>query len=170
MLITILLERLREMDSLKGLVYFISAADDNSAVKIGVTVGCAFTRMTNIQACSPLSLRLLGVTKGGRVGEAFWHQVFDEHRFRGEWFDLSDVNLREFFGENPGLKDIPIQVRNSLPMSAGYCSCVDCELRKIYAVIPKRKLCERCHVEIEAGRRCATCEIKEVQRVMNGVL
>lgn len=76
-----------------GWVYFIHAPEVGR-VKIGIAVNPP-KRLMELQVGSPVSLRLLGVIKGGEQEEAELHSEFYDLRIQGEWFRAAS-DLMEF--------------------------------------------------------------------------
>lgn len=74
-----------------GVTYFIGG--DTGAIKIGRTVNLA-TRLKDIQACSPIPVRVLA-TRQGADREKLYHRLFSGHRQHGEWFDRHPDILAE---------------------------------------------------------------------------
>lgn len=70
-------------------VYFISC---EQFIKIGFS-GSARKRMADLQASTPFELRLIGLIPGGEFVEGRLHNIFDDHRHRGEWFRSSPALL-----------------------------------------------------------------------------
>lgn len=46
--------------------------------------------MSSLQTGSPFPLYLVGTMKGCKKKEAYLHEVFEDERVSGEWFDVSD--------------------------------------------------------------------------------
>lgn len=67
-----------------SLVYFIEAIGA-AAVKIG-TAADLKKRLNTLQTASPMPLRVLGTTPGGRDAEQTLHRRFAHLKLRGEWF------------------------------------------------------------------------------------
>ena len=155
----------------RGLVYFISADDDNSIVKIGMTTRCAFLRMADLQTGYPYELHLIGVTRGGQVGERFWHKYFAASRLRGEWFDFTDIDIEKFLCECENLKRIPALVKGSLPVEIGVCSCAYCALEEIEKKpeLERRPWgCMRCNRLITKGDICNPCQMRYLKKLADG--
>lgn len=70
-------------------IVYVIGADASTLVKIGNTVSLP-TRLNNLQAGSPVKLRLLQTFPGGEPVERRLHLHFREQRRHGEWFDLGD--------------------------------------------------------------------------------
>ena len=141
----------------QGLVYFVSSDDDNLTVKIGMTKKCALTRLVALQVSHANKLHLLGVTRGGRVGEAYWHSYFAERRIRGEWFDFGDFDIENFLSKCEKLEDMPITVRNSLPVKVGICSCMKCAVEKLEKLPSQNKRCKFCTQNAGIRDCCKKC-------------
>lgn len=78
----------------RGQIYFISGADK---IKIGLTVGPSENRLVQIQANSPVALKLLGFVDSDNVYELEreLHIKFSSLHAFGEWF-YSGVELLEY--------------------------------------------------------------------------
>lgn len=72
----------------RGTVYFLQCPAANGAIKIGVTLKLA-ARLRSLEDTIPCALRLLATVAGGRALEAQLHELFADHRLRGEWFSPS---------------------------------------------------------------------------------
>jgi hypothetical protein len=68
-----------------AVVYFLGA--ENGLVKIGYASDF-MRRLPKIALGSPLPLRPLAITPGGRVEERAYHARFKHLRRHGEWFEL----------------------------------------------------------------------------------
>lgn len=80
-------------------VYFIQSGL-SGPIKIGVTSGSAYSRLTSLQTGSPETLYLVGVVKGwGAKEESRIHSAFESYRLRGEWF-RADTELLKFIRNN----------------------------------------------------------------------
>lgn len=79
--------RARTSTPSEGLVwiYFIQEGDDGP-VKIGSTTKTVERRLSALQGSNPRELRLLAAVQTGVALEREFHEVFAEHRIRGEWF------------------------------------------------------------------------------------
>jgi len=66
-------------------IYFVQPASAG-LIKIGATKRLK-KRFEEMQATSPVRLRVVGVAKGGHRQERALHAHFDEHRAHGEWFN-----------------------------------------------------------------------------------
>lgn len=74
-------------------VYFIQAGTDGP-IKIGYAASVA-DRLSQIQTCNPIELRLLGVVRGAARGlEMLLHREFGDAHVRGEWFCPTKTLLR----------------------------------------------------------------------------
>ncbi|HEY9578248.1 MAG TPA: GIY-YIG nuclease family protein [Rhizorhapis sp.] len=71
--------------------YFIGG--DTGAIKIGRSVNAA-VRLKDIQACSPIPVRLLATRRGGSR-EKLYHKLFAAHRLHNEWFSRHPDILAE---------------------------------------------------------------------------
>lgn len=71
-------------------VYAIGAPGEHPHVKIGTTVNVA-RRLGELNATSPIHLRVLWTTSGGRELERALHKHFADRRCHGEWFDFTGV-------------------------------------------------------------------------------
>jgi hypothetical protein len=71
------------------LIYFI-AAGHNGPIKIG-SAKRPDERLKELQTGSPQTLYILAVREGDRNTEAAFHQVFEPHRIRGEWFKREPI-------------------------------------------------------------------------------
>lgn len=80
-----------------SVVYFIQAAD--GPIKIGHAVNVE-NRLIRLQIGNAQPLKLLGVKQGGVAIEKSYHQRFNEHRIRGEWFHPHPDILNEVRGRN----------------------------------------------------------------------
>lgn len=72
----------------KRYVYFVGA-DGCDLVKIGWTMDVR-RRMADLQCGSPIPLKCLKVTRGGRGLESHLHAEFAPERRHGEWFYLTE--------------------------------------------------------------------------------
>jgi hypothetical protein len=72
--------------------YFIGG--DRGLIKIGHSID-PVTRLADIQACSPIRLRILALRAGGADREAAYHQEFFDFREHGEWFRREPRLMRE---------------------------------------------------------------------------
>lgn len=75
----------------RGLTYFIGG--DVGAIKIGRSVNLD-VRLKDIQACSPIPLRVLA-TRPGVARERLYHKRFAHCRLHGEWFERTPDILAE---------------------------------------------------------------------------
>jgi hypothetical protein len=73
-------------------VYFIGP--DHGPVKIGLTTNVS-QRLDHLQTGSPYELKVLAVVPAGRSLERAYHDSFDRHRLRGEWFERAPDILDE---------------------------------------------------------------------------
>jgi hypothetical protein len=73
----------------KAVVYFIDAIGGNR-IKIGRTMRLS-ARLRNLQAMSPLELRVIHSLSGSHDLERALHIQFKEHRLHGEWFAAEPV-------------------------------------------------------------------------------
>ena len=72
-----------------GCVYFIGSMDMRQ-VKIGYTSESEpGSRKRNIQVCSPWPMSVIGYCRGNQALERALHAHFDQFRWSGEWFFLS---------------------------------------------------------------------------------
>jgi hypothetical protein len=83
-------------------VYFIGS--DEGMIKIGVA-GDPKARLRDLQAGSPVKLRILATTTGGQAGEGAYHKRFADLRAHGEWFERHDDILAEIARLSPGDSD-----------------------------------------------------------------
>lgn len=67
------------------MIYFIQACGGDNLIKIGVSRAPA-ERLSSLLTASPVDLKLLLVTLGGRSEERALHVRFASARVRGEWF------------------------------------------------------------------------------------
>lgn len=86
------LHRIADEKKRFGKCYFIGG--EAGHIKIGYSVDVP-ARLTAIQACSPIPLKVLAVIDGGEPREAAYHAQFREHRRHGEWFDRHPAILAE---------------------------------------------------------------------------
>jgi hypothetical protein len=85
-------------------VYFLQGID-GGPIKIGHTVGDVRERIGQIQYCSPVKLRVIGVISGvGPRYEQDLHFKFKGLRLHGEWFEPS-VELLNFVTDHAVLWD-----------------------------------------------------------------
>jgi hypothetical protein len=96
-----------------GLAYLIRA-ESSGAVKIGVAVDPA-KRLGSLQIGSPEPLSLIGVIPGGRPQELRLHEQFADRRIRGEWFRLTEDDIRSIVGLMP-----PGRIRPEYPPEFAY--------------------------------------------------
>lgn len=74
-----------------SVIYFVQGVD-GGPVKIGVSQNAAH-RLKDLQAHSPVKLRLLGVAPGTIFEERKVHERLAAHRLHGEWFaDCAEVH------------------------------------------------------------------------------
>lgn len=66
-------------------VYFIQS-DETGPIKIGVTNNIMY-RLSMLQTGSPYQLHIRALQPGDVSIERAYHQVFEEHRISGEWFE-----------------------------------------------------------------------------------
>jgi hypothetical protein len=78
------------------MIYFIQGAD---LVKIGYTHEPIEKKLREVQAFSPVELRLVALLDGGRLEEAELHKRFAKARRHSEWFILTD-GVCEFVEEH----------------------------------------------------------------------
>lgn len=71
-------------------IYFIRCSD---FIKIGTAVSVR-ERMSNLSACNPLPLTLLGHIPGSRAAEKSIHALLSAYRHKGEWFNASPGLVR----------------------------------------------------------------------------
>jgi len=84
-----------------GETYFIGG--DVGAIKIGRSTRLAI-RFKDIQACSPIPLRILAVRKGASR-EKLYHDLLAPFRLHGEWFERHPTVLAEIARLTPIPKD-----------------------------------------------------------------
>jgi hypothetical protein len=74
------------------MIYFVEAVGLDR-VKIGTVKDdrALAARLEAFATASPVKVRLLGVTEGGRDEERALHDRFAVHRVRGEWFALAPI-------------------------------------------------------------------------------
>lgn len=84
-------------DEDSGYVYFVQPLAGGD-IKIGFSLH-PVTRIVRLQGSSPVRLRCLGVTLGGRRREHEVHTRFHELRVRGEWFK-PDETLMAYITEH----------------------------------------------------------------------
>ena len=83
-----------------GFVYFIVIGDPYlTHVKVGFTRKNPFARMANLQTGCPFKMRMLGYVFGNEAMEAELHDVLENYRKEGEWFEYSDYVARVIDGE-----------------------------------------------------------------------
>lgn len=76
--------------STSGYVYWIQAVPEGP-IKIGWAVN-PLKRLGELQRMSPVTLTLLGASRGSLIEEKAFHRTLSEHRLHGEWFlPCSDV-------------------------------------------------------------------------------
>jgi hypothetical protein len=75
-----------------GACYFMGG--DKGAVKIGFSEDVE-KRLREIRPHSPIPLRILAATHGGRMREAHYHWKFRRLRLHGEWFRRTPGLMRE---------------------------------------------------------------------------
>jgi hypothetical protein len=74
-------------------VYFITTEEPDGPIKIGLSFRPE-RRMAEMQAHSPVKLKLIGHIPGSYPHEDFLHDRFKKYRLHGEWFSgeiLEDV-------------------------------------------------------------------------------
>lgn len=76
-----------------GYIYFLSG---EGYVKIGKTTNLD-NRMSNLKLCLPFKVELLHTIKSKDINkdEATLHEIFATKRTNGEWFKLSDEDIKE---------------------------------------------------------------------------
>ena len=65
-------------------IYFLQGVD-GGPIKIGISKSIR-ARIKQIQANSPVQLRVIGLCRGTSRDEANFHKQFAEFRLHGEWF------------------------------------------------------------------------------------
>ena len=85
------------------LVYLMRRASDG-AVKIGSS-RCPVDRRSDVERDCGSSVELLGVAPGGYSLEAYLHDFFSKACVGGEWFQLSDANVRWILDHTPPVSD-----------------------------------------------------------------
>jgi hypothetical protein len=78
--------------SRRGHVYFLGG--DEGPIKIGHS-SCVAARFRDIQACSPVPLKLFATRQGGPIRESAYHALYAAHRLHGEWFERHPDILAE---------------------------------------------------------------------------
>lgn len=81
------------MSALATRIYFIK--DPRGFVKIGITSGPVFARLSELQVGNPTALRIMGTAVGSRTQEQALHEKYKTLRVRGEWFKLRPTLQRE---------------------------------------------------------------------------
>jgi hypothetical protein len=85
------------------MIYFVEALGAD-AIKIGYTRGLAdgtaHDRISNMQSCCPLKLKLWATVPGSYDYETELHRRFTDDWIRGDWFRASPA-LREFIARFP---------------------------------------------------------------------
>lgn len=76
-------------------VYFITV-EGQSVVKIGTTEVHPAARLSMLQTGCPQKLILLGSCPGTSRDEHAAHRALAKYKIRGEWFDYSELRVREF--------------------------------------------------------------------------
>lgn len=91
-------------------VYFVQAGDEFGPVKIGITNNIK-KRLEMLQTGSPVKLRCLSLIDfesepRAREAESSLHEMFDDLRLEGEWFEWHDdfVDLLKGFIQIPKLR------------------------------------------------------------------
>lgn len=70
-------------------VYFITTVTHvGTYLKIGVASN-PFQRLNELQTANPMPLKLISYTPGGMEVEKVFHNIWKDHRRRGEWFSAS---------------------------------------------------------------------------------
>jgi len=82
--------------------------------KIGTTIN-PLRRWHQVQVHSPWDLRVFAVIPGGYELEAEIHKQLDEHRTRGEWFEMSRIEMFELLQELEGRSAIAQEMFPELP-------------------------------------------------------
>lgn len=80
------------------MIYFIQDSA-TLLVKVGYTSGDVSRRLAALQTACAASLRLLGQVPGSREREGNLHERFAAQRERGEWFRISEEQVRELLLE-----------------------------------------------------------------------
>lgn len=78
-----------------GFVYFITIGDPYPThVKVGYTKKNPLARMRDLQTGCPFKMNMLGFAFGNQPMETQLHDVFEDYRKEGEWFEFSDYVAR----------------------------------------------------------------------------
>lgn len=74
----------------EGLIYFVSATDDEYQIKIGFCAGDMSKRLAELQIGNPVLLVILATHPGTYAQEQAVHAKLANVRMIGEWFERSD--------------------------------------------------------------------------------
>ena len=86
------MRRIKTKEKPKSL--YLMKDKSNGYYKIGISQDCKY-RESTLQSEKP-DIKLVGEWKGLDKHERAWHDYFKKYNTRGEWFDLSKVQV-EFF-------------------------------------------------------------------------
>jgi hypothetical protein len=81
-----------------SMIYFIRQAETNY-IKIGYTGGDVYKRLATLQTGSPHKLKIMFVINGDRNREKKLHSLFSDYFISGEWFDMPEYKLIQFYNE-----------------------------------------------------------------------
>lgn len=89
-----------------NIVYFVESKRTRY-IKIGFTEKFKF-RLAQLRSAEKHQIRVLALVCGDRVAEAFFHELFSDHRAYGEWFkphhDIKKaISLINLTGSFPGM-------------------------------------------------------------------
>jgi hypothetical protein len=76
-----------------GWIYLVQ--EESGYYKIGLTRKSVEERLHQLSRATPLKLELLHTAKTNHVGkdERFLHRLFRHRRYKGEWFDLTKMEI-----------------------------------------------------------------------------
>jgi hypothetical protein len=79
--------KLEEPVDHKQEIYFITTAEYDGPIKIGIAIN-SDKRFKTMQASSPVKLKMLGFVSGDSMRELLFHYKFKNYRLHGEWFSF----------------------------------------------------------------------------------
>jgi Meiotically up-regulated gene 113 len=90
----------------EGYIYVMESA---GYYKIGWAKTNPRLRRMAVQCGNPLPVELVGVIEGTRMQESEWHDFFKANgkHVRGEWFDLTELEVAGVLHENIGVDNLP---------------------------------------------------------------
>ena len=105
-------------------VYLISSGIENKIYKIGHTRRPVEKRIKEFKTGNSSNLEVVNTfeSKWGTKIEASLHQRFKSKQIEGEWFELSDIDIKDFNKECENLHNIfeMLSTQNTWIMDRGY--------------------------------------------------